>query len=75
MNTSALEHALLYSNAQEVVKIRCPVCGGGISATYVPHGKKAVGAGCPSCRWDVWLDGLDTEPPWVSRIGNNLETG
>ncbi len=75
MSMETLRHALRHGSAQEIMDIRCQNCGKGMRISYVPRGKKALGAVCPSCISGMLIDGVDKEPPWVSELGNSFDTG
>ena len=75
MNMETLERVVKHGSAQEIINIRCPVCGKVMGITYVPGHKAAIGVTCLSCLSGMWLDGVEKEPPWVSELGNSFETG
>ena len=70
-----LEKELLTGDAETVVRLRCPSCGGGLNATFSDvAGKHSLIIRCRSSCYRSTIDGLNAVPPWVAVIGRRLET-
>jgi len=64
------------ANAETLLSLSCPVCGGSLSIQYTTVGKAAgsLAVMCPQCIWRVICDGLPAEPPWVRELGPKVQT-
>jgi uncharacterized protein (UPF0212 family) len=67
-------HIFETGSAEEVKRQSCPSCGAALRAAYIPGKKASLGVVCPTCRWGFSSDGLAVQPPWVSQVGQKLDT-
>ncbi len=68
-----VENALACGRAADVVRLRCPACGGKMRVVYASKPKAYLGSECLSCCWRLHLDGVLEKPPWVSVLGDSFE--
>ena len=70
-----LPRLIAYSDAEEVLNLRCPNCGGSIVIHFTGGERRALGVSCQKHCFVTNLDGMALEPKWVSALGVHLVTG
>jgi hypothetical protein len=70
-----LRDRVMSATAEEVTRLRCPVCGKGLLIFFSGGQRRALNIHCSDLTClSVHLDGTFAEPLWVSKLGNKVET-
>jgi hypothetical protein len=78
-NVDKLVDYVQRATAENLQKLCCPSCDGGINVQFAPRGRSGKGVGslsvtCAKCPWRVISDGIPAEPPWVQALGAKYRT-
>jgi predicted RNA-binding Zn-ribbon protein involved in translation (DUF1610 family) len=63
------------AGSEEVVKLKCPKCGGNLIINFTPGEKKALTVTCEKFCFGTSIDGMAAEPRWVRVLGAHIVTG
>lgn len=75
LTTTPTFNPALAEDASEVRLLVCPNCAGQLKVGF-HRGQRIMSAKveCKKCDYVVRMDGLASEPPWVSELGTDFET-
>ena len=73
MTWQQIEDRLRYGDGDEVIKLNSPD-GESLVVVFVPGEKPALSIRCKKGWPRLSINGLDSIPPWVAKIGNTFET-
>jgi predicted RNA-binding Zn-ribbon protein involved in translation (DUF1610 family) len=63
------------AGSDEVVKLKCPNCGGNLIINFTSGEKKALTVTCEKFCFGTSIDGMAEEPQWVRTLGSHIVTG
>ena len=62
------------ANSEEVLKFKCPNCGGNLVIHFTGEERRSLGVSCPKHCFATNLDGMAEDPKWVSELGVHILT-